>query len=109
MAEPVLGIFRLAGLADSALWDAYHTLLTYVTGFVLGETWPRRPEEDSARREATSAYLNSLSRDHFPNIVVASRTVFRDDDARFAFGLDHLVNAFGARARPGGGASPPGA
>ncbi len=98
MAEAVLGILRQAGLDDSELWNAYHTLLTYITGFVLGETWPRRPEEGKARRVEAAAYLDSLTGDRFPNIAVASRNLSWDDDARFAFGLERLVFALAALA-----------
>jgi TetR/AcrR family tetracycline transcriptional repressor len=109
MAEAVLGILRQAGLDDSSLWDAYHTLLTYITGFVLGETWPRHPEEGRSRRTAAGAYLDSLPIDRFPNISIASRNLVWDDDARFAFGLEHLVFALGALAGSDGGSKPRGA
>lgn len=104
MAEAVLAIFRQAGLGDSALWPAYHTLLAYINGFVLGETWPR--PSGTGRRAATSAYVSSLPEARFPVIHAASRAASWDDDARFGFGLDHLIYAFGHFPSHHSGADP---
>jgi AcrR family transcriptional regulator len=94
MAEACLGVLAQAGLDEAALWAAYHTLLTYITGFVLGETWPR-DDDGGGRQAATSAYLASLPPTRFPNISAANRNVSWDDDSRFDFGLGLLVDALG--------------
>lgn len=90
LAETVLSVLRDGGIAPESLWDAYHSLLTYITGYVLGETWPR-PGTVPQRTAAMSAWLGTLPEARFPLLTSVLRQPPADSEARFKFGLRCLI------------------
>ncbi len=97
LAEALLGVLREGGVEPGRLWDAYHSLLTYVTGYVLGEEW-RRPGAVTQRAPAMLDWLASLPEARFPNLRGALREPISDSEGRFAFGLACLIDGLKAQA-----------
>ena len=90
MAERVLGVLRDGGIPAARRWDAYHSLLTYITGYVLGETW-QRPGSSRERTAAMRDWLATLPAERFPLVTGVLRQPAADSDARFSFGLRCLI------------------
>lgn len=90
LAERVLEVLRDAGIESVFLWDAYHSLLTYITGYVLGETW-LRPAAARRTAPAMRAWLGALPEERFPVLKMVLHQEPTDSDARFAFGLESLI------------------
>ena len=103
LAEAVLAVLREGGVAPGHVWDSYHTLLTYITGYVLGETW-RRPGAGPQRTAATTAWLAALPEDQFPVLTNILGQPPAGSDARFEFGLRCLITGL---KEASSGASPP--
>lgn len=104
LAETVLGVLQEGRVAPEHLWDAYHTLLTYITGYVLGEEW-RRPGAVTRRAPAMAAWLAALPKERFPNLAAVLREPAGDSDRRFEFGLACLIDGLRSRALPPGAKS----
>lgn len=97
LAETVLGVLGAGGVPPGHLWDAYHSLLTYITGYVLGEDW-RRPRAVEQRGPAIGAWLATLPEERFPVLTSVLGAPATDSDRRFEFGLACLIDGLEARA-----------
>lgn len=97
LAETILGVLRQGHVAPDRLWDAYLSLLTYITGYVLGEDW-RRPGAVARRSPAMVAWLTSLPEERFPLLTAVLREPVSDADGRFEFGLSCLLDGLQAQA-----------
>jgi TetR/AcrR family tetracycline transcriptional repressor len=99
LAERVLDVLCQAGLDRPGTARAYETLLTYVCGFGLRQSAAANgfarllPGADPQQAlAAVGAYVGSLPRDQFPNLVtLAGDLTDPDVDGRFQFGLDLLI------------------
>ena len=92
LADAILGAAD-AGLDPDDAQDAYDLFLTYVLGSAGRQATATAP----ARWRAFAQALDQAEPDTYPALRQASGTT-RDDDARFAGGLDLVLDAIAARA-----------
>jgi TetR/AcrR family tetracycline transcriptional repressor len=94
LADAILHALQDAGLAPDVAQDAYDVYLTYVLGSAGRETTSTAP----ARWRSFAAVLSEAEPDSYPALRRAGRGTPRDDDARFAGGLDLVLDAIAARS-----------
>jgi TetR/AcrR family tetracycline transcriptional repressor len=101
LTEPVLAILRRAGLAPRDAVHAAYVLLVYVQGFVLHETAPLSAAVSAGNSDRSTTLnqlqltLESLPPDRYPYTREAAEALARPDSgARFAFGLDRIIDGF---------------
>lgn len=103
LLEASLRMLREAGFGPEDAADAYFTLSNYVTGTCVFETSGVNAAGDLAfDRDAYVAragqYVAMLPPDRFPNVIASAARMFgADRDARFAFGLECLLDGLAAR------------
>ena len=95
LADAILGALEDAGLDDDVAQDAYDVFLTYVLGSAGRQTTATAP----ARWRGFAMALDQAGPDTYPALrrAAASGTT-RDDDARFAGGLELVLDAIAGRA-----------
>jgi AcrR family transcriptional regulator len=95
IADAILAALQEAGLDRNAAQDAYDLFLTYVLGSAGRETTASAP----ARWQGFARALDEAEPDAYPALRRAGRGgTPRDDDARFAGGLDLVLDAIAGRA-----------
>jgi AcrR family transcriptional regulator len=95
LADAVLGALEDAGLDRDAAQDAYDLFLTYVLGSAGRQTTATAP----ARWRGFEMALDQAEPDAYPALRRAARGgTTRDDDARFAGGLELVLDAIAGRA-----------
>jgi hypothetical protein len=93
LADAILGAFEDAGLDADDAQDAYDVFLAYVLGSAGRQATATAP----ARWHGFGRALDQAEPDSYPALRRASGTI-RGDDARFAGGLDLVLDAIAARA-----------
>jgi hypothetical protein len=95
LADAILGALEDAGLDQDVAPDAYDVFLTYVLGSAGRQTTATAP----ARWRGFELALEGADPDAYPALrrATASDTT-RDDDARFAGGLELVLDAIAARS-----------
>jgi len=93
LADAILAALADAGLDADDAQDAYDVFLTYVLGSAGRQATATAP----ARWQGFERALDQAEPDSFPALRRASGTV-RGDDARFAGGLDLVLDAIADRA-----------
>jgi AcrR family transcriptional regulator len=95
LADAILDALQGAGLDQEAAQDAYDLFLTYVLGSAGRQTTATAP----ARWHAFETAIDEAEPDTYPALRRATRSATtRDDDARFAGGLDLVLDAIADRA-----------
>jgi AcrR family transcriptional regulator len=95
LADAILGALDDAGLDQDAAPDAYDVFLTYVLGSAGRQTTASAP----ARWRGFEIALEDAAPDAYPALRRATLSdTTRDDDARFAGGLDLVLDAIAARS-----------
>jgi AcrR family transcriptional regulator len=95
LADAILGALQDTGLDHDDAQDAYDLFLTYVLGSAGRQTTATAP----ARWQAFENALDHAEPDTHPALRRATQTgTTRDDDARFAGGLDLLLDAIADRS-----------
>jgi AcrR family transcriptional regulator len=95
IADAILDALQDAGLDQDDAQDAYDVFLTYVLGSAGRQTTAASP----ARWRGFATALDQAERDAYPALRRATRSgTARDDDARFAGGLDLVLAAIASRA-----------
>jgi TetR/AcrR family tetracycline transcriptional repressor len=95
LADAILGALEAAGLTPDDAQDAYDVFLTYVLGSAGRQTTATAP----ARWQGFEKALDRAEPGTYPVLErAASSGTGRDDDARFAGGLDLVLDAIAARA-----------
>jgi AcrR family transcriptional regulator len=95
LADAILGALEDAGLDRDDAQDAYDVFLTYALGSAGRQTTATAP----ARWRAFETALDQAQPDTYPALQRATRGgATRDDDARFAGGLDLVLDAIADRA-----------
>jgi TetR/AcrR family transcriptional regulator, tetracycline repressor protein len=95
LADAILGALQDAGLDQNDAQDAYDLFFTYVLGSAGRQTTALAP----ARWRAFQSALDRAEPDTYPALRRVTRGgTPRDDDARFAGGLDLLLDAIADRA-----------
>ena len=94
LADAILHALQDAGLDPDATQDAYDVFLTYVLGSAGRQTTATAP----ARWRSFELALGQVEPDTYVALRNATRgSPTRDDDARFAGGLDLVLDAIAAR------------
>jgi hypothetical protein len=93
LADAILGALEDAGLDPDDAQDAYDVFLTYVLGSAGRQATATAP----ARWQGFERALAQADPDSYPALRRASGTI-RGDDARFAGGLDLVLDAIADRA-----------
>jgi AcrR family transcriptional regulator len=93
LADAILAALDDAGLEPHDAQDAYDVFLTYVLGSAGRQTTATAP----ARWQGFKLALDRAGAGAYPALARAARAV-RDDDARFAGGLDLVLDAIALRA-----------
>jgi AcrR family transcriptional regulator len=93
LADAILGAFEDAGLDPDDAQDACDVFLTYVLGSAGRQAAATAP----ARWQGFARALDKAEPDSYPALRRASGTI-RGDDARFAGGLDLVLDAIADRA-----------
>jgi AcrR family transcriptional regulator len=94
LAEAILSALEDAGLDQDAAQDAYDVFLTYVLGSAGRQTTASAP----ARWQGFTRALDQTEPGTYPTLQRATRAgSTRDDDARFAGGLDLVLDAIARR------------
>jgi AcrR family transcriptional regulator len=102
VADAILGALEDAGLDKDVAADAYDVFLTYVLGSAGRQTTASAP----ARWRGFERALVQAEPDAYPALRRAvSDGTARDDDARFAGGLDLVLEAIAGRAATRDGAA----
>lgn len=95
LADAILAALQDAGLDQDAAQDAYDLFLTYVLGSAGRQTTATAP----ARWRSFESALDHAEPGAYPALRRAARSATaRDDDARFAGGLDLVLDAIAERA-----------
>lgn len=95
LADAILGALEDAGLDRDDAQDAYDVFLTYALGSAGRQTTATAP----ARWRGFETALDQAQPDAYPALERATRGgATRDDDARFAGGLDLVLDAIADRA-----------
>jgi AcrR family transcriptional regulator len=95
LADAILDALQEAGLHHDVAQDAYDVFLTYVLGSAGRQTTATAP----ARWRSFESALDQAEPDAYPALRHAGRgRTPRDDDARFAGGLDLVLDAIAGRA-----------
>jgi AcrR family transcriptional regulator len=95
LADAILDALQDAGLARDAAQDAYDVFFTYVLGSAGRQTSATAP----ARWRSFASALDQAEPDAYPALRRAAEGgTPRDDDARFAGGLDLVLDAIAGRA-----------
>jgi AcrR family transcriptional regulator len=95
LAEAILDALHDAGLDQDVAQDAYDVFLTYVLGSAGRQTTAMAP----ARWRGFAAALEQAEPEAFPALRRATADgTTRDDDARFAGGLELVLDAIAGRA-----------
>jgi AcrR family transcriptional regulator len=95
LADAILDALEDAGLDPDVAPDAYDVFLTYVLGSAGRQTTASAP----ARWRGFEIALEHAEPDAYPALRRATLSdTARDDDARFAGGLDLVLDAIAARA-----------
>ena len=99
LADAILAALQDAGLDPDVAQDAYDLFLTYVLGSAGRQATATAP----ARWRGFEIKLEQAEPDTYPALRHASRGgTARDDDARFAGGLDLLLDAIAGRTSQAG-------
>jgi hypothetical protein len=95
LADAILDALHEAGLEQGDAQDAYDVFLTYVLGSAGRQTTATAP----ARWQTFASALDRAEPDTYPALRRAAQgnTPARDDDARFAGGLDLVLDAVTGR------------
>jgi AcrR family transcriptional regulator len=93
LADAILAALADAGLEPGDAQDAYDVFLTYVLGSAGRQTTATAP----ARWEGFARALEQADPDAYPALRAAAHAEPRDDDARFAGGLELVLDAIAAR------------
>lgn len=94
IADAILGALEDAGLDQDDAQDAYDLFFTYVLGSAGRQTTATAP----ARWRGFEKALDQAEPDTYPALQRATRSgTTRDDDARFAGGLDLVLDAIADR------------
>jgi TetR/AcrR family transcriptional regulator, tetracycline repressor protein len=94
LADAILDALHDAGLDQDDAQDAYDLFLTYVLGSAGRQTTAIAP----ARWRAFAQAVDQAGADTYPALRRAARSgTIRDDDARFAGGLDLVLDAIAGR------------
>jgi AcrR family transcriptional regulator len=97
VADAILGALQEAGLDQGDAQDAYDVFLTYVLGSAGRQTTASAP----ARWQALKCALDQADPGTYPTLERAARGgTTRHDDARFAGGLELVLDAIAGRALP---------
>jgi AcrR family transcriptional regulator len=97
VADAILGALEEAGLDQGDAQDAYDVFLTYVLGSAGRQTTASAP----ARWQALKCALDQADPGTYPTLERAARGgTTRHDDARFAGGLELVLDAIAGRASP---------
>ena len=93
LAERVLAALVAAGVGESRLMDAYHSILAYVNGFTVASGLSRTgdPDDLAARRADAQAHLAGADPAQIPTLRAALAHRPLDDDARFRFGMNAIL------------------
>jgi AcrR family transcriptional regulator len=95
VADAILDALQDAGVDQDVAQDAYDVFFTYVLGSAGRQTTATAP----ARWRAFAAELDHAEPDTYPALRRAARGgTARNDDARFAGGLDLVLDAIAGRA-----------
>jgi AcrR family transcriptional regulator len=95
LADAILDALEEAGLDQADAQDAYDLFLTYVLGSAGRQTTATAP----ARWRAFESALDQAAPDTYPALRRAARgSATRDDDTRFAGGLNLALDAIAGRA-----------
>jgi AcrR family transcriptional regulator len=95
LADAILDALEEAGLEQDVAQDAYDLFLTYVLGSAGRQTTASAP----ARWQSFELALEGVEPEAYPALRRAARGgASRDDDARFAGGLDLVLDVIAARA-----------
>jgi AcrR family transcriptional regulator len=98
LSDRALGLLRDAGLDEEQAALAYEVLEDYTIGTALFDTRATDDSLDGWRRVYAAEPV-----EEYPHLVAASRLLYRDAEAAFAFGLDLMLEAIETRyasARP---------
>ena len=99
LADAILDALQDAGLDPDVAQDAYDVFLTYVLGSAGRQTTATAP----ARWRAFESSARPSRARHLPRAPARHRGgTARDDDARFAGGLDLVLDAIAARTSQAG-------
>jgi AcrR family transcriptional regulator len=94
IAEAILEALEEAGVGEDVVQDAYSLFLTYVLGSAARQTTAPTP----VRWQAFETALEQTQPDSYPALRRAvSAGITRDDDTRFAGGLDLVLDAIAGR------------
>jgi AcrR family transcriptional regulator len=103
LAEAILDALEDAGVDEDVAQDAYDLYLTYVLGSAGRQTTAITP----AYWEEFERALDRTEPDAYPALRRAALSgMTRDDDSRFAGGLDLVLDAIAGRAPPNVGEKP---
>jgi AcrR family transcriptional regulator len=94
LADAILDALQEAGLEPDDAQDAYDVFLTYVLGSAGRQTTATAP----ARWRSFESALDRAEPDTYPALRRAGGVTSRDDDARFAGGLELVLDAIAGRA-----------
>jgi AcrR family transcriptional regulator len=95
IAETILEALEDAGVGEDVVQDAYSLFLTYVLGTAARQTIATTPE----RWQAFEKALEPTQPDSYPALRRAVPAgISRDDDTRFAGGLELVLDAIAGRA-----------
>jgi len=104
----LFGVVRRAGFPDDEVVPASLSLLNYTSGYAVLEAasmsqFGAGADEATVRKalqesiEQTMAFILTLPAERFPNVqLVGRRLVEMDDDARFAYGLERMLDGLEA-------------
>ncbi len=100
MTEVTLGLLRSGGVPDRyAAWTLDQLAQLVVADVVEGSAHQTRGGDPAVFFTQLRDYLAALPADRFPNLVrMADALVEGDGDARFAFGLDLMIDGLAALA-----------
>jgi AcrR family transcriptional regulator len=95
LIEVCLSALRSAGLSDDDAAAAVELIENYVAGVSSLNAEIVDSEVDAWRRE-----LAALPPERFPHVTSVANRLYREDGSNFEFGLELILDALEARARP---------
>jgi AcrR family transcriptional regulator len=98
MHESLMALLAETGVAVPLLWDAYLSLLTYLIGQVLPESWGSA-EVDEERAKQTAEWVASLPFDQLPTIEAVAKHPRMAFEERLEFGLRAFLAGLKATVR----------
>lgn len=100
MHESLMALLAETGVAVPVLWDAYLSLLTYLIGQVLPESWGSG-DVDEERGRQTAEWVASLPFDQLPTIDAVAKHPTMAFEERFEFGLRAFLVGLRASSQVG--------